>query len=252
MPKWCSMAEVHPVPDRRPGRFRTTLLETPALSDLLTLGTMACRSPAGCVALRRGNGWEALTYGLPERLNLEADQLFEAVADSVLPLRFTNLAYDLADSPLIQHPYRFEWAIGANLRDRTGEPIGVALVFDRVIHAVDGGEEQALLAMGRRLVAALAPKRRPAESPTPRLVVEESREALTPRQVIRSEAHPLLRTSEVAAQFNVTDRTVIHWVNAGKLPALRTVGGHLRFRRDDIWALLVSGQRGHDHPEQTP
>jgi excisionase family DNA binding protein len=54
-----------------------------------------------------------------------------------------------------------------------------------------------------------------------------------------SDRHQLLRSQEVAQIFDVTERTVINWAAAGKLPSLRTIGGHLRFRRDDVLALLA-------------
>ncbi|MDQ6615613.1 MAG: helix-turn-helix domain-containing protein, partial [Actinomycetota bacterium] len=40
----------------------------------------------------------------------------------------------------------------------------------------------------------------------------------------------MLRSHEVAVLFDVTDRTVINWAAAKKLPSIRTAGGHLRFR----------------------
>jgi excisionase family DNA binding protein len=49
----------------------------------------------------------------------------------------------------------------------------------------------------------------------------------------------LLRSHEVAVLFDVTDRTVINWAAAGKLPSIRTAGGHLRFRGEDVMALLT-------------
>ncbi len=52
------------------------------------------------------------------------------------------------------------------------------------------------------------------------------------------DAPQLLRSHEVATIFDVTERTVINWAAAGKLPSLRTIGGHLRFRRDDVMRLL--------------
>jgi excisionase family DNA binding protein len=55
---------------------------------------------------------------------------------------------------------------------------------------------------------------------------------------VAGERHPLLRSQEVAELFDVTERTVINWAAAGKLPCLRTIGGHLRFRRDDVMRLL--------------
>jgi excisionase family DNA binding protein len=51
--------------------------------------------------------------------------------------------------------------------------------------------------------------------------------------------HNLLRSQEVAEVFDVTERTVINWAAAGKLPSLRTIGGHLRFRREDVLRLLA-------------
>jgi excisionase family DNA binding protein len=53
------------------------------------------------------------------------------------------------------------------------------------------------------------------------------------------ERHHLLRSQEVAEVFDVTERTVINWAAAGKLPSLRTIGGHLRFRREDVLRLLA-------------
>ena len=48
----------------------------------------------------------------------------------------------------------------------------------------------------------------------------------------------MLRSHEVAALFDVTERTVINWAASGKLACLRTVGGHLRFRSEDVMSLL--------------
>ncbi len=48
----------------------------------------------------------------------------------------------------------------------------------------------------------------------------------------------LLRSHEVAEIFKVTERTVVNWAAAGKLPSMRTVGGHLRFRQDEIQSVL--------------
>lgn len=49
----------------------------------------------------------------------------------------------------------------------------------------------------------------------------------------------LLGTREVARKFSVTERTVINWVRAGKLEAVRTLGGHYRFRPEDIEPLVA-------------
>ncbi len=46
----------------------------------------------------------------------------------------------------------------------------------------------------------------------------------------------LLTPAEVAAMFAVNSKTVTRWANDGKLPSIRTLGGHRRFRRTDIEA----------------
>lgn len=48
----------------------------------------------------------------------------------------------------------------------------------------------------------------------------------------------LLTPAEVAATFRVDPKTVTRWNKAGKLPALRTLGGHRRYKRSVVQALL--------------
>lgn len=47
----------------------------------------------------------------------------------------------------------------------------------------------------------------------------------------------LMTPAEVAALFRVSPKTVARWSRAGKLTALRTLGGHRRFRVDEVQAL---------------
>lgn len=44
----------------------------------------------------------------------------------------------------------------------------------------------------------------------------------------------LLTPGEVAALFRVTPKTVTRWAEAGKLRAIRTLGGHRRFLAADV------------------
>jgi excisionase family DNA binding protein len=44
----------------------------------------------------------------------------------------------------------------------------------------------------------------------------------------------LLTPSEVAALFRVNPKTVTRWARGGKLTAIRTLGGHRRFRVSEI------------------
>jgi excisionase family DNA binding protein len=45
---------------------------------------------------------------------------------------------------------------------------------------------------------------------------------------------PLLTPAEVAAMFRVNPKTVTRWARAGKITAIRTLGGHRRFRASEI------------------
>lgn len=44
----------------------------------------------------------------------------------------------------------------------------------------------------------------------------------------------LLTPAEVAALFRVNPKTVTRWARAGKITAIRTLGGHRRFRATEI------------------
>ena len=58
-------------------------------------------------------------------------------------------------------------------------------------------------------------------------------------------ADELLTLTQVAQLFGVNPKTVTRWANSGRLGFIRTPGGHRRFRRSEITALLTD--RGH-HP----
>jgi excisionase family DNA binding protein len=48
----------------------------------------------------------------------------------------------------------------------------------------------------------------------------------------------MLRVGDVARMFDVSERTVARWARTGKLPCIRTLGGRLRFRLEDVEAAL--------------
>lgn len=54
----------------------------------------------------------------------------------------------------------------------------------------------------------------------------------------RTSAEALLTPAEVATLFRVDPKTVTRWAQAGKVPSIRTLGGHRRYREADIRALL--------------
>ena len=49
----------------------------------------------------------------------------------------------------------------------------------------------------------------------------------------------LLTPSEVAVMFKVNPKTVTRWARAGKISAVRTLGGHRRFRASEIRRFLT-------------
>ena len=49
-----------------------------------------------------------------------------------------------------------------------------------------------------------------------------------------TQSDALLTPAEVAALFRVNPKTVTRWARAGKITAIRTLGGHRRFRASEI------------------
>ena len=59
-------------------------------------------------------------------------------------------------------------------------------------------------------------------------------------KIITSNSDPYLTTAYATQWLGVALRTVQLWVDAGKLPAARTPGGHRRIRASDVQALQVA------------
>ena len=53
------------------------------------------------------------------------------------------------------------------------------------------------------------------------------------------EVEPLLTPAEVASLFRVDPKTVTRWARSGKLSAIRTLGGHRRYRESEVRHLLI-------------
>lgn len=59
----------------------------------------------------------------------------------------------------------------------------------------------------------------------------------------------LLRTADVASLFQVSERTVSEWARRGRLPSVRTPGGHRRYPAEQIRLLLRQVEEGDHGPE---
>ncbi len=61
----------------------------------------------------------------------------------------------------------------------------------------------------------------------------------------RTDPDALLTPSEVAEMFRVNPKTVTRWARAGKISAIRTLGGHRRFRAIEIMRYLEQVESEH-------
>ena len=55
-----------------------------------------------------------------------------------------------------------------------------------------------------------------------------------------NEPERLLTPAEVARMFRVNPKTVTRWARAGKISAIKTLGGHRRFKASEIEQLLAA------------
>lgn len=51
----------------------------------------------------------------------------------------------------------------------------------------------------------------------------------------------LMTPAEVAAAFKVDPKTVTRWAKAGKITAMRTLGGHRRYHAAEVAKLMADG-----------
>ena len=221
---------------------------------MLVLGAFACQTPVAVLSVPQpGGGWSTLSQGFEHRQGLNEGQLYDAFAACSGPVEFTDLVTSLPRSPLVQAPHSMRWAYGVALRDSNGQVVGVVAVMDRWLRQLTKREQRAMGALARQMVGHLSNLRRPVEVAEPRPMLRRlprtgpssSPHGLKPAGSASADAPQLLRSHEVATIFDVTERTVINWAAAGKLPSLRTIGGHLRFRRDDVMRLLSGAEELH-------
>jgi excisionase family DNA binding protein len=226
-------------------------------ADILLLAAQSCQAPFAVVSVPQPGGlWTTLSHGFEHRTGLNDPRLFDELARRMGPVELADLPSTpgLAGSPLIAAPHEVRWAYGLALRGPTGTVLGVVAVLDRVQRDASRRERRAMLAVARQMTSHLSQLRKvvvaSAAWPTPSdrglyPVANAARSASAAavasvrRAVSLPEGQQLLRSHEVAVLFDVTERTVINWAAGGKLASLRTIGGHLRFRSEDVLELLA-------------
>jgi excisionase family DNA binding protein len=246
----------------RPGREETRPLgPTSGISagqvfaDILLLAALACQTPFAAVSVPQAGAWSTLSHGFDQRVGLNDGRLFDELTRITGPAEIDMLtAPGLAGSPLVGAPHEIRWAYGVALRGPSGAVLGVVAVLDRAQREASRRERRAMLAVARQMTGHLSQLRKVAGSapawpggsdaevyPISAPIQGEVPAGLPAvrRAVPFPEGQQLLRSHEVAVLFDVTERTVINWAAGGKLPSLRTIGGHLRFRSEDVLELLA-------------
>lgn len=204
-----------------------------AFADLLLVGSTAARCPLALLTVVRGDGWSTLAFGA-DREALEDPELFSIISGRREPVEVTDPASNpaLAHSRLARSSLGIRWLLGVPIMGPAGDVSAIFAVLDVEPRELSRRERAAMVAIGRLITTALQSHRTtdhmlPAPVPA---------EPVSGKQA--ADGHSLLRSHEVAALFDVTERTVINWAASGKLACLRTVGGHLRFRSEDVMSLL--------------
>lgn len=205
-----------------------------AFADLLLVGSTASRCPLALLTVARGDGWSTLSFGA-EREALEDPELFAIIAGRREPVEVTDPSSNpaLAHSRLARSSLGIRWLLGVPLMGPTGDVTAIFAVLDTEPRELSRRERAAMVAIGRLVSGALSAHRSSDHLAAAPVSAEHSNGSKA-----TADGHSLLRSHEVAALFDVTERTVINWAASGKLACLRTVGGHLRFRSEDVMSLL--------------
>ena len=206
-----------------------------AFVDLLLVGATAAHCPLALLTVAKGGSWSTLAFGV-EREALEDPELFAIIAGRREPVEVTDPATNpaLSHSRLARSNLGVRWLLAVPLAGPSGDVIAIFAVLDTHPRELSRRERSAMVAAGRLVSSALSMHRATDNLLAAPAAPGEASNGPRPA----SDGSSLLRSHEVAALFDVTERTVINWASSGKLSCLRTVGGHLRFRSEDVMALL--------------
>ncbi|MGH9077391.1 MAG: helix-turn-helix domain-containing protein [Acidimicrobiales bacterium] len=253
---------LRPVLDQAVASLRVPLAgagqgEGQAVADLLFLGALACHAPLALVSVPGPDRqWRTLALGVDRRGQLDDPVLLEFMAAAGGPVEVADIAAhpQLSASVLGREPLGLVWVYGSPVLDPSGKLLAVFCALDRRRRQTSPRDQRAVVAVVRQLGNHLCRLGgSSASGPGPAgyrlgsaggdaaaVASTQGGAAAGPTGLAdASGGQQLLRSHEVAAIFDVTERTVINWAAAGKLPALRTMGGHLRFRADDVRAVVA-------------
>ena len=176
-----------------------------AFADLLLVGSAVARCPLALLTVARAEGWSTLSFGA-EREALEDPELFKIISGRREPVEVTEPSTNpaLANSRLARSNLGIRWLLGVPLLGPSGDVSAIFAVLDTEPRELTRRERAAMVAIGRLISGAL--------------LAHRGTDSLAPRPATpdhgpingSSEAHSLLRSHEVAALFDVTERTVIN------------------------------------------
>lgn len=231
MLKWSNPLTEPPSASGEPVEDRTALAE---LDDLVTLAALACHTPVALIATFEDDEISTLrSYGLSDEVASAATALIAEVASGDGLVEIEDLWPRNAPFEPAEELLAFRWACGLPIRAPGGCLLAVVAVVDMRRRELAGTAQTGLLAVSRRVQHCLGSRAEPGRTQEVIDLTRRSQRAATTSQV--------LRCSEVAEIFAVSERTVMKWAADGRIPSFRTAGNRLRFRHDEI-AAFVDGR----------
>ncbi len=217
-------------------------------ANLLFAAAMTCHAPLALVAVvETDRPWTMLRYGTGSGDLPADDDLFAAVGRGFEALEIGDLLRhpQFRDTHTATSALGIRYVYGMPLRSQGGSLLGVLCIFDRCVRRLSDRERHGLDAVASKIALRLTTARhtdggrRAAGDRQPRGGPDQPTAPRAPDFVGDRKAIParLLHSKDVAAIFDVTERTVANWAKGRRLPSFRTAGGHLRFQRADVLAL---------------